>query len=646
MVFKELLADAEYLTETTAQMVEELEGIGAFAKRRLNPSAHSSIEELADAADRIQTRLEKSQNLLGMLDKHLTDITELKLETDQEIQKLQAELLKLKSPDEIKRITERLDELQKQSKKLGWMYESASKMKDQFREQVDQTGQILHDVHERQSTLIQNAQRKRAIIKSVMTAPVKVGFNTAKGILSGANKKVNPLEKKVNKHDTSDHGVESLRLANSAVKTVSNTVKTTTRTVKTMATAPKKAYQLVKGTVQGTYRVTRAVVHTTGTILIHTVAFVMNPIILVLVLILLFVVLCAAFVAQAANISGTEQNETIVGGYSDAIGVGDIETIYPDAANYYQIACNNNKAAFGSKIDSLYYSASNLKNSDLVYMERNLDGAITTYTKGFASDTYKGTLKSAWSITIPEKEAVAIAYIYLEKQQNDAHGTAQVIYDVTFTQDVFDLIVNTAVKWTDATYNGQECPSKNCSLHNDQHLNPAYTTALNAYNQAVNAKNDWNTNVKPKSDAYISALANYNSVLATYNSTPAAGKPFIEPTLNSARDAMNTAFAYFNQAVTNWCSVFHYSGLTVNESLDATMQTTLTNAVNSAQTTLNNTQQYITSSYRTCDHLHKLHSIGLYGYSKEAVMNTLGFSDEYKEWEALTEFGLNSNPNI
>lgn len=65
----------------------------------------------------------------------------------------------------------------------------------------------------------------------------------------------------------------------------------------------------------------------------------------------------------------------------------------------------------------------------------------------------------------------------------------------------------------------------------------------------MNAKNDWNTNVKPQSDAYISALANYNSVLATYNSTPAAGKPFIEPTLNSARDAMNTAFAYFKNCV-------------------------------------------------------------------------------------------------
>ena len=76
------------------------------------------------------------------------------------------------------------------------------------------------------------------------------------------------------------------------------------------------------------------------------------------------------------------------------------------------------------------------------------------------------------------------------------------------------------------------------------------------------------------------------------------------------------------------------------------MQTILTKAINDAKTKLDHTDQYITTTYRTCDHLHTLHSIGLYGYSKDTVMNTLGFTNNYKEWEALTEFGLNSNPNL
>ena len=85
MELGELLSDAAYLTEQTAQMHEDLEGIGASALRRLNPKADTSADDLVDSADRMQKQLDKSENLLGMLEKHRADISELRKKTEQEI---------------------------------------------------------------------------------------------------------------------------------------------------------------------------------------------------------------------------------------------------------------------------------------------------------------------------------------------------------------------------------------------------------------------------------------------------------------------------------------------------------------------------------------------------------------------------------
>lgn len=202
----------------------------------------------------------------------------------------------------------------------------------------------------------------------------------------------------------------------------------------------------------------------------------------------------------------------------------------------------------------------NLRVSNLVYMERNVNGTVTQYTKGFPTSTWKSTLTSAWKITVTEDQAITIAYVYLQMQANQANGTQQQIYQIEYTQDVFNQIVDAAVQWSDATYAGQQCPDNNCSTHMEQHLNPAYTSAQTAYNQAVTAYNraveaynDWVANVTPKSNDFITAETRYNDILDLYNRTPAAGKPYIEPSLNAAAAAAayNTALAYFRQAVTN-----------------------------------------------------------------------------------------------
>ena len=599
-------------------------------------------QDLQKTSDQLTQQRAEITTELQNTERELTQTNNTLLEKQQALRDAADDAAKQSLQQEITQLTDRRDRLSEQKEQLTELRTRTDDALKQVSERKKPIDELVKKTEADLNTSKQVISRRSGHAARVLFAPIRLGFRTAKD----AAHKVNPLDKKVNKRDTADHGIETLRLANSSIKTVHSTVKTAVRTTKTVAALPKNAVMVVRGAVVNTYRITKTVVKTTAALLIHAAAFLMNPITLLLAFVIVIGVLTSAFVAEIANLDGTEQTETIAMAYSDAAGIGDIEEKYPEAAEFYRIACDGNRAAFEAKINSLYYSNANLKNSDLVYMERNLNGTKKQFNKGFPTNDYKNLLKADWKILISEKEAVAIAYVYLEMQENTNKGTEMGIYDVAFTQDVFDLIVDTAVVWNDTTYARQECPDANCSLHNDSEPNPEYTAAFNAYNQAVKAKSDWNNNVKPTSDAYITALNAYNVILATYNTTPAAGKPFVEAALNAARDTMNTALDMFKTAVRNWCTTYHHASLTVDNKLDAKMQTELTNAVNAAKTKLDHTEQYTSSSYRTCDHLHTLHSIGLYGYIKDTVMNTLGFTDNYKEWEAMTEFGLNSNPNL
>jgi hypothetical protein len=48
----------------------------------------------------------------------------------------------------------------------------------------------------------------------------------------------------------------------------------------------------------------------------------------------------------------------------------------------------------------------------------------------------------------------------------------------------------------------------------------------------------------------------------------------------------------------------------------------------------------------TCDRVHDLHSIGLDIISKDSIMDSWGFDDNYKQWVELTYQGFLNNPNI
>ena len=59
------------------------------------------------------------------------------------------------------------------------------------------------------------------------------GLRTGKQAVKSAINKANPIAKPVNKNDVADHGVESLRMANTAYKTGKRTIKTAKTTIQT-----------------------------------------------------------------------------------------------------------------------------------------------------------------------------------------------------------------------------------------------------------------------------------------------------------------------------------------------------------------------------------------------------------------------------
>ena len=420
---------------------------------------------------------------------------------------------------------------------------------------------------------------------------------------------------KVDLNSTADHGMESLRMTkNAAVRT------------RRAVNLPKRIARTAKNTVTAVKTVARASV----VLISHTVAFLFNPVVLILMLVTAMIIFSAVLITQAAGTEQAEETQVMGGAYIGMTGIDDISARYPDAAEYYRIACQNNRSRFESLIDGMYYQYTDLEHSDLVYMELDLNGTVTKYETGFPTDAYKTMLKDAQTVPVTERQAAAIAYVYLEMQENKAHGTEMGIYDVAFTQSCFDSIVNASAVWSTASYTNQRCPSADCS--SEEVPNLAYHTAKEQYDQAAERYNSWNEQVVP-------AASGYRMMLSTYNSAPSIVQSAI-------RAALNAALSALTEAVQNWEADYGRRGWPINENIGSYGLNVLSEEVSAALETMNKTPKMIKSPEAVCHLHHKLWSIGLYGYSSEAVMNSLGFNDQYKEWVALVEYGMNTNPEF
>ena len=458
------------------------------------------------------------------------------------------------------------------------------------------------------------------ITRTSATVGAKFGKKTVKQIIN----KANPLNKAVNKGVVSDHGVESLRMANSAYKTGKKTIKTaktsiqtTQKSIKLAGDTAKKSYRTVKRTVVTTYKVAKTIVVGVKKAAIALITLASYPafwiVAAILVVIVLMINAIATLLGGAATIEEQEREAA-----TDPVALDEnIPQDIQDALEYFRIACENQKTEYCNLINGLYYDTNNIRESNLVYEVRN--NPPITYETSLATSARKATLCNAWNVSLNEPEALAIVYVLLERAENEANGTELELYPVEYSQEAFDNLLDMCCVHTDTVYHGQECPQKNCSVHHDEQPNPAYTVAYNAYVREVNAYNSFLGNVAPKSTEYRRRLEVQN------NASDPAARSAMQSWVDQAKNELTSAFRA-------WEAGYEYTGWKVNEYMDINCQAWLGASVEAAQATMESTPQTTQREYRTCDHVHDLHSIGLNLFNADQTMNLYNFTEAERQW--------------
>lgn len=585
-------------------------------------------QDLKKTDEQLKQQRTEITNELNKTERQLTQTNNSLAEKQQALRETDDEAVKSSLQKEINQLTEQREQLSEQKVQLT---ELRNQTDDALQQVQKRTKPIDEFVKKTEADLQPRLEENREIVNKRTGRARKILAAPIRRTLRDTARRANVLDRKINRSDTADHGIESLRLAYrtgkktiSTAKTTVQTAKSAAKTVKATGKVVKKAPRVIANTAKRTAKVTAKTARIMANIVVHIAAALINPVTWV---ILFFAVVIYVILSIVVILMGgaSTQDATQAISYTQQVGIDD--TDLDDAREYYRIACDRNKGNFSTLINGLYYSASDLRRSDLVYMERSEVGTVTQYTRGFAIPTWKASLINAWMISMPEEEAIAIAYVYLQMQENNTHGTQQQIYQITYTQDIFNQIVDAAVQWSDTTHANQQCAQNNCSEHHDSHPNPAYATAQQALTDAITRRDDWNIMVVPRCNDYVAALN-------TYYNTPAAGQSY-------AWQQVENTYAVFEQAVNNWSYAFNRWGLYIDENLGASMLSQLNGEVSAAATALNNTDQYISTTYYTCDHQHTLHSIGLFTYDKDTVMTALGFTDADKQWENLIELGMN-----
>lgn len=613
--------DYFFLKQTTAdyeQKVKELSTELLKTADRLKKKIESSnglgdLKSLSESIDKIKSRIESQGTFLR---ENRAKIAEEIGRTDRQIQKIVDKLKTSLSSDEERELRTEMNGLFRTRSKLSEL----QRMNDSAIFNLNHTNEEILKLSSGIEDKAQKIRARQPVQKRHLLA--RSGKRLAASgirIVKSANGKFNPLEKKINKASTSDHGVESLRLANQVYKQGKSTVKTTVRTAKSAIAAPKKAMQF-----------TRLTLNVALSVVSHTFAVLFSPVLLIAAVILVIVLICMAVIVIAAGgEDSSEKTTTMLGAYMSMVGIDNISKRYPEAVEYYKTACENNKSAFTSMIDSMYYNHDDLQHSDLVYMEWDDCGKVTQYAKGFASDAYKTMLKDAWAIHISEQEAIAIAYVYLEKQENDARGTNMTIYHVAFSQDVFNNIVDTAVMTSSTSFEKQPCDPPVCATETKEVDNPAYAEALEQFNHAVELWNSWGDYVRDACEAYADKLDEYNHT--TF---------YVDAQKIAMENALNALYETLCDAVNNWYLLYGSRSWTIDENVLSYGYGVLGDEYDEAESILNSTPKKVEMTVKTCNHLHKYWSYGLFSSEALETMYSLGFTEQYIQWVSMCQHGV------
>ena len=562
-----------------------------------------SIEDLEDTLKSLAEQEISLDADIADLDKELSQIHE-RLDSIRE--ELQAPNI---TPEERKRLRARLSALEELRDDTS---ESREHLRQQKREISEQIRAISKELTARK---LQYAQRTgtSSRVGRMIAAPGRFAVSNAKRTAKDMFRRANPLDKNINRSDTADHGTESLRLA----------YRTTKKTAQKASTAVSMARNVPR-LVRGAGKAVNATFHAVQSVIVHTAAVLISPVTwaIAAVALVLYLIMSLIMMLSAA---ADQENLARQQAYANPVALGeDMPDEIANALQYFTIAEEREKATFCAKIDMLQYNTADLPHSDTVYLVRNQP--LAQYQISLATDLRKSNLKAAWNFGVSAAEGAAIAYVLLERQENESRGTTGVLYPISFTQDVFDTLVPQMYSLTETLYHRQACPSENCSAHVEISENPDYAAAQQAYTDAVTRCDDWNINVVPRSNEYVAALD-------AYANTPAAGQPY-------AKQCVDNAYAMFAQAVSNWSLVFGDRRLTIDGQLGANMQTALYNEMIAAQNARDKTPQTVETPYYTCDHLHTLHAFSQQFYDAAETIQMLGFSEEERQWAAQMQLSI------
>ena len=180
--------------------------------------------------------------------------------------------------------------------------------------------------------------------------------------------KADPFQKKIDKNDVSDTGMESVRLADQSVRTVA--------------------------------KVTVNVFKVAESLWNHAAAAMLNPVIWIILLLAFMTVLLGAVVVIIID-GGAASTQTA---YVSAAGLGIVEDEYRHGKGLFRAAEQAKRNDCNAMIRAAYY-LSNTPYCDLMYMEKThpdgLGGRDTSiYNVGFATDEYKAVMESAWNLFV------------------------------------------------------------------------------------------------------------------------------------------------------------------------------------------------------------------------------------------------------
>ena len=415
---------------------------------------------------------------------------------------------------------------------------------------------------------------------SIINSAAKKGLKFTYRSVKRVGGKVDPLNKPINKNEVTDTGAESLRLTKTTIKKTKSAVKTTRNTVATVKNTARTTAKVAQYSFKFVYEVAA-----------QAVAIVINPIFLVFAAIVVIIIMLFGFFMLL--IGGQSNSEEAM---TTAEGLVDVADQYKIAEDYYNKALADRKKEFTDIIDNMYYNNNDREHSDLVYFKK-IKHNPAEYLTDFADADRKDAIKKKWDYLIDDKDLIAIAYVWLEQQENTAQNSYLQIYEVTYTEEVFKKLFETTVQMSHRTDDNQRCPTGECAR--DPDLWVKKQEYEDKFNACVRSFDEW-WHIHDHGGSVDDWWNKYGWL---YNRYP-----------------------YFDN---DWNDYSQYIGDNMHE--------------------FEVQRDHYTDLYNNtlvCTHHHKLHSVGLSFWTKEDLMESLGFDETYKYWVELTVQGFNDNPNI